>query len=225
MAGKADKKGKSDKDGGFLSRWSERKRGGAAAETQPAPNSEDTNKTEDEKAWSEEEVQAKLAEVEAMKQGDDFKPLLAGALPEVVKRAALRKLWRSNPVFGILDGLNDYDLDYTIKPGVVENLRSAYQAGKGYVYDEEEESRRQAEIAGRREKDKQRDLERAQENAKNAQDAATETAESAPQGESEAEVEPGRDEAPASSDGKETKHAADKPRGGAAARRWGGESA
>ena len=49
------------------------------------------------------------------------------------RRRALRRLWRSNPTFAVLDGLNEYDDDYTkgfVPPGT---LKTAYQAGRGFV--------------------------------------------------------------------------------------------
>ena len=208
---------------GFLSRWSERKRGGGEEEAETTAATAESEQTAEPKAWSEEEVQQKLAEIDGMQQGDDFKPLLAVGIPEVVKRAALRKLWRSNPVFGILDGLNDYDLDYTLKPGLVEQVRSAYQAGKGYIYDEEAEAERQAEIAERQRRDKEKARLRAEEAARQSSESP---ASSAADAKDTSEADNGEatensvpDTAPGNAPAQEGNA---KPRGGAAARRWGG---
>lgn len=214
----ARKTRESDKDEGFLSRWSARKRGGGededAPETGPAVQPEAGAEAE----WGEQEIESKLAEIEKMKPGDDFKPLLAATVPEIVKRAALRKLWRSNPVFGLLDGLNDYDLDYTLKPGLIGQVRSAYQAGKGYVYDEEEEAERQAEIAARRERDKQRQQAQAE--------AGSEPDEAAGQdNESNAPTESATQTRSVAVDTHDRSETAPKKPGNAAARRWGGGSA
>ena len=220
----AKRSGKEERgDAGFLSRWSERKRGGGQETPEPDANAErdaPQGEAAAQEDWSEEEVQSRLSEIEEMKQGDDFKPLLKAGVPEVVKRAALRKLWRSNPVFGILDGLNDYDLDYTIKAGVVEQVRSAYQAGKGYVYDEEKEAERQAEIAARRERDKQREKERAETDKAAGSKASKPLEDGAEDGEPEADGP----ESAAPDDGTQDsrEQAPSKPRGSAAARRWGG---
>jgi hypothetical protein len=212
---------KSDAEGGFLSRWSERKRGGEdAAGEEPAPPAAGSGDSTAEETWSEDEIQEKLAEIDGMEQGDDFKPLLAAAVPEIVKKAALRKLWRSNPVFGVLDGLNDYDLDYTLKPGVIEQVRSAYQAGKGYVYEEEAESERQTEIAERRQRDRARAPQRA---PQGADSEAPETREESAEPDTAAES-PRKAEAPAAGAARQEPPAeAAKPRGNAAARRWGGK--
>lgn len=227
----AKRQGRDEKDdAGFLSRWSERKRGGApdAAEptlTEPAPSQEDDATAA--ASWSEEQIDSKLGEIDAMKPGDDFKPLLKAGVPEVVKRAALRKLWRSNPVFGILDGLNDYDLDYTIKPGLVEAVRSAYQAGKGYVYDEEKEAERQAEIAARHKRDKEREKERERARAEREDAAGRQASEAAEDGGFEggaaAQVTDSGPAPEVAENGEESTPR--KPRGSAAARRWGGDPA
>ena len=41
-----------------------------------------------------------------------------------------------------VDGLNDYDEDFTDAALVVKGLKSAYQVGKGYLTAEDEEGRR-----------------------------------------------------------------------------------
>src|SRR3989304_5459804 len=101
----------------FLSRWSRRKLGEVSEE--PAP---DTAKPEIAKplapeAESEEqgdpEVMALLPDIDGMDDSSDFTVFLQAGVPEVLRRRALRKLWRVNPVLANLDGLNDYDKDYT----------------------------------------------------------------------------------------------------------------
>ena len=141
----ADKTDDKQQERPFLSRWSARKRTAGAAS--PAPELDDDAQHEEapsEEApieMSEEEIEETLAEIEQMQQGDDFKPLIKSTMPEAVRRAALRRLWRSNPLFGFRDGLNDYDLDYTNAATVVENLKTAYKVGKGYLTGEEGEQK------------------------------------------------------------------------------------
>jgi hypothetical protein len=55
-----------------------------------------------------------LPDIETLDKDSDFTPFLADGVPEVVKKLALRKLWGSDPVLANLDGLNDYDEDFTI---------------------------------------------------------------------------------------------------------------
>ena len=58
---------------------------------------------------------------------------MARAVPERLRRRALRKLWLSNPALANLDNLVDYGEDYTDAALVIENLQTAYQVGKGML--------------------------------------------------------------------------------------------
>lgn len=89
-----------------------------------------------------EAVQAEMTEAELLaslnlpdpdqaKSGDDIAAFLVEAVPRHIRNRALRSLWRSNPVLACVDGLNDYDGDFTgngLNGGV---LRTSYQVGKG----------------------------------------------------------------------------------------------
>ena len=135
-----------DKDGdnekGFLSRWSERKRSvledAAPEETAvlPADSQEAALQPAPDDAAAVDP--ADLPDVDSLEAGSDFTPFLKDGVPEALKRQALRRLWRLDPLFGHLDGLNDYDLDYTNAATVVEGLKTVYQVGKGMVTAEEE---------------------------------------------------------------------------------------
>jgi len=72
-----------------------------------------------------------LPDPDTMKEGDDFSVFLRGAVPEALRRRALRRLWRSNPVLANLDGLNDYDEDFTQSDTPAGALKTAYKVGKG----------------------------------------------------------------------------------------------
>ncbi|MCY4319557.1 MAG: DUF3306 domain-containing protein [Alphaproteobacteria bacterium] len=74
-----------------------------------------------------------LPDPDSMKQGDDFSAFMAEAVPERLRRRALRRLWRSNPVLANLDNLVDYGEDYTDAALVMENLQTAYRVGKGML--------------------------------------------------------------------------------------------
>jgi len=74
--------------------------------------------------------------------GSDFKPFMASDVPDYLRRFALRRLWRSNPVLANVDGLVDYGEDFTDAATVFEGMKTAYQVGTGYfraVVEEEEE--------------------------------------------------------------------------------------
>ena len=81
---------------------------------------------------SEEEFIAALPAIEELTPESDFAAFLARRVPVTLRRAALRKLWQSDPVFANLDGLNDYDDDFRTL-GVGKIVRTAYEVGKGFV--------------------------------------------------------------------------------------------
>ncbi len=92
-----------------------------------------------------------LAELELpnpddMRAGDDFSAFLTKAVPERLRRRALRKLWLTNPTLANVDGLVDYGEDFTDSAMVVEGMQTAYQVGKGMLKHVEEMAR-QAEAA------------------------------------------------------------------------------
>ncbi len=74
-----------------------------------------------------------LPDPDTLKEGDDFAAFLREAVPERLRRRALRRLWRSNPALANLDALVDYGDDFTDKATVVENLQTAYQVGRGML--------------------------------------------------------------------------------------------
>jgi len=82
-----------------------------------------------------------LPDPDLLKMGDDFRAFMAKAVPERLRRRALRRLWVSNPVLANLDGLIDYAEDYTDSARVVANMKTAYQVGKGMLAHVEEMAR------------------------------------------------------------------------------------
>ena len=88
--------------------------------------------TEPEAETEQEALVAALPAVEELGAGSDYTPFLDRRVPVALRRAALRKLWLSNPVLANLDGLNDYDDDFRTL-GIGKLVRTAYQIGKGMV--------------------------------------------------------------------------------------------
>ncbi len=78
-----------------------------------------------------------LPDPDDLAAGDDFAAFMRAAVPEHLRRRALRRLWLSDPVLANLDELLDYGEDYTRGPGVVETVRTAYRVGRGMLGDEE----------------------------------------------------------------------------------------
>jgi hypothetical protein len=81
-----------------------------------------------------EEQQAALEDlppIDELTAESDFTPFLRAGVPEELKRQALRKLWRTDPVFANLDGLVEYGEDFGAafrNPGPVATL---FQIGRG----------------------------------------------------------------------------------------------
>lgn len=84
---------------------------------------------------SDEEILAELdlPDPETLTKGDDFAAFMSRAVPEHIRKRALRKLWRSNPVLACVDGLNDYDDDYLTGSYGNAPVQSSYQIGKGLL--------------------------------------------------------------------------------------------
>jgi len=74
-----------------------------------------------------------LPDPDQLQAGDDVSGFMAKAVPDRLRRRALRKLWRLNPVLANVDGLVDYGEDYTDAACVIENIPTAYQVGKGML--------------------------------------------------------------------------------------------
>ena len=69
-----------------------------------------------------------LPPIDGLDKDSDYTPFLGDGVPEKLARAAMRKLWRSDPIFAFRDGLDDYDDDYTIVETIAKAVTS--KAGK-----------------------------------------------------------------------------------------------
>lgn len=74
-----------------------------------------------------------LPDPDSLEMGDDFKAFMAKTVPGHIRKRALRKLWRSNPVLACVDGLNDYDDDYLTGSVGQGAIKTTYQVGKGML--------------------------------------------------------------------------------------------
>jgi len=138
----------SDDRNGFMSRWSRRKRT-IREKTGPAvPDERQTAMPEDFAGTPETpsaETVADLPDIEALDENSDFSAFMREGVPDALRRQALRRLWRLNPVFANLDGLNDYDEDFTSAATVVKGLKTAYRVGRGFLDEVAEEKDAAAE--------------------------------------------------------------------------------
>ena len=78
-------------------------------------------------------AEAGLKEPEALVSAEEIRAFLKHALPDRLKRRALRRLWGLNPVLANVDGLVDYGEDFTDTAMCVENMQSLYTVGKGML--------------------------------------------------------------------------------------------
>lgn len=134
-------------------RWS-RKKAEVTRKGRPAPAPEpdslppETTPEQQELAvnetLSEQELLEKygLPDPEAIEIGTDITGFMRREIPEFLRRKALRSLWKSNPVLAVLDGLNDYDEDYTLASAAGQTVSSLYRVGEGLV----EKAKKAAEV-------------------------------------------------------------------------------
>lgn len=130
-----------------------RRRAGVAAEAEAEQTAAEAQVLEAEHAALEEMDEAEmlaaldLPDPDTLTQGDDFSVFMAKAVPDQIRRRALRTLWRSNPVLANVDMLVDYGEDFTDAAMAVENIQTAYQVGKGMLKHVEEMARQAEERA------------------------------------------------------------------------------
>jgi Protein of unknown function (DUF3306) len=132
---------------GFVRRWSRRKSAareqarGAATEQVPGPEPEAADAAP---APAPAEVPAgrepepaveldALPDIESLTYESDYTVFLRKGVPAELRKRALARLWRSDPVLANLDGLLEYGEDYS-KIGTVKSVvRTAYQVGRGML--------------------------------------------------------------------------------------------
>jgi len=141
-----------------LSRWSRRKaetrasRGAAAPELRqdgaaPEVREENADLPVDaakpgetgQEAPGQETPPPDLPDIDTLNAESDFTAFMKKGVPKALRRQALRKLWASDPVFNVIDGLEEYGEDYTDAASVVEGMKSAWEVGKGYPKEEKQE--------------------------------------------------------------------------------------
>ena len=131
-------------DAGFLSRWSARKTEIARAAATPKDSLEKQNQFDGDHTDQESDEEAALSDNELLKKYELPDPndvdeeagldsFFDGKIPERLRQMALRRLWRINPLFGIVDEMVEYGEDYTDAATVIDGMQTAYQAGKGYL--------------------------------------------------------------------------------------------
>lgn len=131
-------------DDNLFARWSRRKRRVAEVEQQdmaePVVAAPEPKIAEPASPEAEAELlqRLQLPVPETLKAGDDFSAFMKAGVPEFLRKRALRVLWRSNPVLANLDGLNDYDDDFTSPELTQKVIATGYKIGRGFLRDEPE---------------------------------------------------------------------------------------
>ncbi len=121
---------------GRLSRWSQRKLAASKLDSQ-RPVVEEEQLAVGEVDERDVELEANRQAAEAANLDDltaesDISVFLKEGVPELLKKQALAKLWRTSPVFANVDGLVDYDDDFGSPDLIMKTFQSAYRVGKGY---------------------------------------------------------------------------------------------
>ncbi len=154
-----------DEIGSFLARWSRRKAAARRGTPEPEPAAPATEEAVVEKrpaeptgetggpagpgAGREEPASgidlAKLPDPDTLDAASDFSVFMQPGVPAELRRRALRRLWKVNPIISTPDGLDDYYVvnDFSDASTVVADLKTLYRVGRGMVsaLDEEEEQR------------------------------------------------------------------------------------
>jgi hypothetical protein len=106
----------SEREPGFLDRWSQRKREDEARATPPtqglAPAAVEAPPETRPEAVAIELTDADMPPLESLEEDSDYSGFLSPKVSEALRKAALRKLF-SQSRFNAVDGLDDYAEDYT----------------------------------------------------------------------------------------------------------------
>lgn len=146
---------RSDPDSSMLSRWAKRK--AAVREAEEAETVAEEPVVEEQEPETEEQAMALLEErdpelaeqisgmdLDKLSYDDDFTLFMKTKVPDIIRRKALSKLWLSQPLLANLDGLNEYDEDYTQAADAAEMVRKAFEAAR---LREEEAAKKKAKEA------------------------------------------------------------------------------
>ncbi len=127
-----------ESDDGFARRWSQRKRKTRQDQRDADdPSAPGLPAEAAQEAAVPAEAPDNLPDVDSLDESSDFTVFLKEGVPDIIRRKALRKLWRVHPAMAVIDGLDDYDDDYTVSEALVKGLKSVYEAGKGYLDEDE----------------------------------------------------------------------------------------
>jgi len=87
-------------------------------------------------------------DLDALDFNSDYTPFMKPGVPEALRRRALRRLWQSHPILANVDGLNDYDEDFSDAALAVEVLKTAHRVGRGFLGADEVDGETEAGVEG-----------------------------------------------------------------------------
>jgi Protein of unknown function (DUF3306) len=126
------------RDEGFLARWARRKHAARAAAREHEPQHDAATQVATRPADADAGAAAAdatpaLPDPATLDASSDFSAFLGKEVPVETQRAALRRLWRLDPIYNRMDGLDDYCADFTGGATVLRGLRTAYTVGRGML--------------------------------------------------------------------------------------------
>lgn len=104
---------------------------GTGSESGSDPSNIEGEETAEEVMLTEEDFDD--VDFEALDKSSDYTRFIKSNVPAVVQKKALRQLWASDSVFEVLDGMNDYDEDFTGNGLAGKAFKSAYKVGRGFL--------------------------------------------------------------------------------------------
>lgn len=126
-----------------LRRWSRRKRE-ATRNPEPEPDTRDVpvrppESDKESDAERDAELIAALPDIDSLTLQSDFTVFLKSEVPTALRNRALARLWRMDPVFANLDGLNNYDEDYRAQMMATagKKIASLFRVGRGMISPQE----------------------------------------------------------------------------------------
>lgn len=144
-----------DEVGSFLARWSRRKAAARRGTPEPEPPAPATEEAVVEKRPAEPTAEtggpagpgarredpeggidlAELPDPDTLDAASDFSVFMQPGVPAELRRRALRRLWKVNPIISTPDGLDDYYVvnDFSDASTVVADLKTLYRVGRGMV--------------------------------------------------------------------------------------------
>lgn len=112
----------------FLSRWSRLKAEKKVEAESPLPSPPPAEPAEGETA----EPIPELPPIETLTKDSDFSAFLQAGVPDALRKAALAKLWASDPLFSKPEIYDLHMEDYN-QPALTEAVKTAWEFGKGMV--------------------------------------------------------------------------------------------